>query len=108
MPGNRHRWETDGRLLNRGPAGGVSNDLAGCVATEYSCPKVLPAVEFLRCGRSYFPVRCRSTVGLAYGALAGLARNFQDTYLDLVDEWWRYDNSDHTPQLILTGANARY
>jgi predicted ABC-type ATPase len=34
-------------------------------------------------------------------------RNFQDTYMDLVDEWWWYDNSDHTPQLILTGANAR-
>jgi predicted ABC-type ATPase len=34
-------------------------------------------------------------------------RNFQDTYVDLVDEWWWYDNSDNTPRLISTGANAR-
>jgi predicted ABC-type ATPase len=34
-------------------------------------------------------------------------RNFQDIYMGLVDEWWWYDNSDHTPQLISTGANAR-
>lgn len=34
-------------------------------------------------------------------------RNFQDIYMDLVDEWWWYDNSDRTPRLISTGANAR-
>jgi predicted ABC-type ATPase len=34
-------------------------------------------------------------------------RNFQDIYMELVDVWWWYDNSDHTPQLISTGANAR-
>jgi len=34
-------------------------------------------------------------------------RNFQDIYMDLVDEWWWYDNSGDTLQLISTGANAR-
>jgi predicted ABC-type ATPase len=34
-------------------------------------------------------------------------RNFQDIYMELVDEWWWYDNSDDTPHLISTGANAR-
>jgi predicted ABC-type ATPase len=34
-------------------------------------------------------------------------RNFQNIYMNLVDEWWWYDNSDDTPQLISTGANAR-
>lgn len=33
-------------------------------------------------------------------------RNFQDIYMDLVDEWWWYDNSGNMPQLISTGANA--
>ena len=33
--------------------------------------------------------------------------NFQNIYKDLVDEWWWYDNSGHTPQLISMGANAR-
>ena len=37
---------------------------------------------------------------------AGL-RNFQDTYKDLVNEWWWYDNSDNTPRLISTATNAR-
>ena len=37
---------------------------------------------------------------------AGL-HNFRDTYRELVDEWWWYDNSDKTPRLISTGANAR-
>jgi predicted ABC-type ATPase len=35
-------------------------------------------------------------------------RNFRDIYKDLVDEWWWYDNSGDTPQLISMGANARY
>ncbi len=34
-------------------------------------------------------------------------RNFQETYMGLVDEWWWYDNSGNTPTLISTGANAR-
>lgn len=34
-------------------------------------------------------------------------RNFQDVYMQLVDEWWLYDNSDKTPRLISTGAKAR-
>lgn len=34
-------------------------------------------------------------------------RNFQEVYMQLVDEWWWYDNSDNTPRLISTGANAR-
>ena len=34
-------------------------------------------------------------------------RNFQEIYMDLVDEWWWYDNSDNTPQLISTGSNVR-
>ena len=35
------------------------------------------------------------------------SKNFQNIYRELVDEWWCYDNSDKTPRLILTGANAR-
>jgi len=34
-------------------------------------------------------------------------RNFQETYVSLVDTWWWYDNSGNTPQLISTGANTR-
>jgi predicted ABC-type ATPase len=34
-------------------------------------------------------------------------RNFQDIYMDLVNEWWWYDNGGNTPRLISTGANAR-
>ena len=34
--------------------------------------------------------------------------NFKEIYMKLVDEWWWYDYSDNTPQLISTGANARY
>ncbi len=34
-------------------------------------------------------------------------RNFQEVYMELVDEWWWYDNSDNTPQLISTGRNVR-
>ena len=34
-------------------------------------------------------------------------RNFQDIYMDLVDEWWWYDNSNDTPRLISTRANPR-
>ena len=34
-------------------------------------------------------------------------RNFQDIYIELVDEWWWYDNSGNTLLLISTGANAR-
>lgn len=34
-------------------------------------------------------------------------RNFQETYLNLVDTWWWYDNSGNTPQLISAGANTR-
>lgn len=37
---------------------------------------------------------------------AGL-RNFQDTYVNLVDTWWWYDNSGNIPRLISTGANTR-
>lgn len=33
-------------------------------------------------------------------------RNFQEMYINLVDEWWWYDNSANT-RLISTGANAR-
>lgn len=35
---------------------------------------------------------------------AGL-RNFQDVYMDLVDDWEWYDNSGNTPQLISAGSN---
>ena len=34
-------------------------------------------------------------------------RNFQETYVSLVDTWWWYDNSGNTLQLISTGANTR-
>lgn len=34
-------------------------------------------------------------------------RNFQDIYMELVDEWWWYDNSGSTLRLISTGVNAR-
>jgi predicted ABC-type ATPase len=34
-------------------------------------------------------------------------RNFQDIYIEMVNEWWWYDNSDNTPRLISTGVNAR-
>lgn len=34
-------------------------------------------------------------------------RNFQETYISLVDTWWWYDNSGNTLQLISTGANTR-
>jgi len=34
-------------------------------------------------------------------------RNFQETYVNLVDTWWWYDNSGNTPRLIQTGANTR-
>jgi len=34
-------------------------------------------------------------------------RNFRDVYMQLVDEWWWYDNSDNTPWLISTDSNAR-
>jgi predicted ABC-type ATPase len=27
-------------------------------------------------------------------------RNFQDIYIEMVNEWWWYDNSDNTPRLI--------
>lgn len=33
--------------------------------------------------------------------------NFQETYMNLVDTWWWYDNSGNTPRLISTGANTR-
>ena len=33
------------------------------------------------------------------------SRNFRDVYMNLVDEWWWYDNSDNTPRLISTGNN---
>lgn len=35
---------------------------------------------------------------------AGL-RNFQDVYMNLVDNWEWYDNSGNTPQLISAGSN---
>jgi predicted ABC-type ATPase len=35
---------------------------------------------------------------------AGL-RNFKGIYMDLVDRWEWYDNSENTPQLISAGAN---
>jgi predicted ABC-type ATPase len=35
---------------------------------------------------------------------AGLS-NFQDVYMDLVDNWEWYDNSGNTPQLISAGKN---
>ena len=35
---------------------------------------------------------------------AGL-RNFQETYMDLVDRWEWYDNAGSTPQLIKDGQN---
>lgn len=34
-------------------------------------------------------------------------RNLQDIYVELVDEWWWYDNSGPTPQLLSTGVRAR-
>lgn len=34
-------------------------------------------------------------------------RNFQDIYIQLVDEWWWYDNSDRIPRMISRGVNAR-
>ena len=34
-------------------------------------------------------------------------RNFQNTYMKLVDNWEWYDNSDRIPQLIVAGANSR-
>jgi predicted ABC-type ATPase len=34
-------------------------------------------------------------------------RNFQDSYMNLVDRWEWYDNSGSTPQLISAGANQR-
>ena len=34
-------------------------------------------------------------------------RNFQDTYMELVDRWEWYDNSDSTPRSISAGANER-
>ena len=34
-------------------------------------------------------------------------RNFQNIYMELVDEWWWYDNSDNAPRLKSTGVNAR-
>ncbi|HKS09392.1 MAG TPA: AAA family ATPase [Pyrinomonadaceae bacterium] len=33
--------------------------------------------------------------------------NFQDSYRNLVDEWWWYDNADDIPQLLSKGANTR-
>jgi predicted ABC-type ATPase len=33
--------------------------------------------------------------------------NFRDLYMDLVDTWEWYDNSDSKPQLIAAGANSR-
>ena len=33
-------------------------------------------------------------------------RNFQDIYIQLVDEWWWYDNSDRIPRMISRGVNA--
>ena len=41
-------------------------------------------------------VRRRFTTGL---------RNFQDVYVNLVDEWEWYDNSGPTPKLIASGGN---
>jgi predicted ABC-type ATPase len=35
---------------------------------------------------------------------AGL-RNFQNVYMDLVDQWEWYDNSGNTPQLVSAGRN---
>ena len=32
-------------------------------------------------------------------------RNFQDSYMHLVDNWEWYDNSGNTPQLISAGKN---
>jgi predicted ABC-type ATPase len=32
-------------------------------------------------------------------------RNFQETYMDLVDKWEWYDNSGNVPQMISEGAN---
>ena len=34
-------------------------------------------------------------------------RNFQNTYMNLVDRWWWYDNSGAVPQLISQGGNSR-
>jgi predicted ABC-type ATPase len=34
-------------------------------------------------------------------------RNFQDIYMNLVDRWWWYDNSDNVPQLISQGGDLR-
>lgn len=34
-------------------------------------------------------------------------RNFQDVYIELVDEWEWYDNSASLPRLISAGANTR-
>ena len=34
-------------------------------------------------------------------------RNFQETYISLVDTWLWYDNSGNNLQLISTGANSR-
>ena len=34
-------------------------------------------------------------------------RNFEKTYVNLVDTWWWYDNSGNTPRLISTGGNVR-
>jgi predicted ABC-type ATPase len=34
-------------------------------------------------------------------------RNFQDIYMDLVDQWVWYDNSGSAPQLISEGRNLR-
>ena len=34
-------------------------------------------------------------------------RNFRNIYMDLVDTWEWYDNSDVIPKLIVAGANSR-
>ncbi len=33
--------------------------------------------------------------------------NFRNVYMDLVDQWWWYDNSGNTPQLISEGGNQK-